>query len=88
MSSTESTPATIDGHTSMAPLPEDWADFTRRAMSWPSLAEIRSRYGVTEDFLRGTIAAGLVECIRLDRMRINPESWEDFLASRYSPRTR
>lgn len=68
--------------------PEDWAAFTRRAMTWPSLTDVRRRYGVTEDFVRGTLAAGLVECIRLDRMRINPESWEEFLASRYSPRTR
>ncbi len=66
-------------------IPRNMRAVAKEAKDWLTPPEIAEQYGVGERFVRAAIERLEVEAIKLDRIRVNPESWEAFLASRYTP---
>lgn len=58
-------------------------DFVRDAATWPSIADLADAYGVSARWVRGLVERRRVECIRLDVLRINPASFEQYLRMNY-----
>lgn len=62
----------------------DLRQITQDAATWPTVAEIAADYNVSQLVVRREINRRNVEALRLDVIRVNPESWESFLRSRYT----
>ena len=60
-------------------------EFNRRAAKWPSIWDIADQYDLTERYVRSVIERRAVECIRLDLIRINPDSWAEYMARVHRP---
>jgi len=65
--------------------PHEWASLTSSAKAWPSIPELADQYGVDRSMVEGAVKRQNVESFFLDCIRVNPESWERYLASRYRP---
>lgn len=61
------------------------ADFIRTAAKWPSIDQLAREYDLPPRFIRSAVERRRVEAIKLDLIRINPESWEAFLVESYWP---
>lgn len=59
--------------------------FVRQAATWPTIREVAQTYGLSERWVRECVQKRRVTALRLDVIRIDPESWEAFLRERYSP---
>lgn len=62
---------------------QDYKELIRQAKTWPSIAELAADYDVPERWVRLLVQRGKVEAVKIDVIRINPESWEAFLATRH-----
>ena len=60
-------------------------EITRQAQDWPTCRNIAEDYGVNERFVRAVMERGELETIKLDLIRVNPDSWEAWLSERYTP---
>lgn len=60
-------------------------DFIREAAQWESISEVADEWGVPERFVRGAVERRKVEAIKLDMIRINPDSWVWFMENSYRP---
>jgi hypothetical protein len=56
----------------------------REAAGWPTIREVSDMYGVPERFVRTLWEARLVEAVKLNLIRINPESLEKYIDSEYN----
>ena len=63
----------------------DIAELCRASRSWPTPDEIADDYDVPERFVRAAIERGEVTTIKIDRIRVDPDSWQRWIASRYQP---
>lgn len=63
----------------------DIAELVRVSRSWPTPEELAETYDVPSRFVRAAIERGEVSTIRVDRIRVDPESWDAWLLSRYRP---
>lgn len=63
----------------------DIAELCRASRSWPLPEEVADEYDVPERFVRAAIERGEVATIKLDRIRVDPDSWERWILSRYRP---
>ena len=55
----------------------------REAATWPNIRDIAEQYGLPERFVRGAVERRKVTAVRLDMIRINPDSWVDFMRESY-----
>lgn len=62
----------------------DMKRLVRESRDWPNPKTIALEYGLPERYVRNVIERGYVETVRMDCVRINPVSWEAFIASRHS----
>jgi hypothetical protein len=53
----------------------------QQAAEWPSARELAAEYGVTHRYVRWLCETGQVETVRLNVLRINPESFEALIES-------
>lgn len=60
-------------------------EFIRSAAGWPTVRQIAEEWNVPERFVRSTIERRKVSAIRLDFVRVNPRSWEQFMKATYRP---
>jgi Helix-turn-helix domain len=51
----------------------------REAAEWPSARELAEEYGVSHRFVRWLIERGQLEVVRLNVIRVNPESFEAYV---------
>ena len=56
----------------------------REAATWPTVQEAADDYGMSYRMIRGAIERGEVESARIGKIRVNPESVERWVASRFS----
>jgi len=63
----------------------DTRAFVREAMTWPTVREIANEWEVPERYVRSTIERRKVSAVRLDFVRVNPASWEEFMRTAYRP---
>ena len=61
------------------------AEFIRAATRWLTVREICDRYDLPEKFVRSAIERRRVTVIKLDLLRVDPESWEQFLLEGFRP---
>lgn len=59
--------------------------FICRAAQWPTIRDLADEYGLPERFVRSAVERRKVEAIKLDVLRINPESWAQFLERSFRP---
>lgn len=57
-------------------------DYVRTVAAWPTIAELAEEWGVPARFIRGAVERGRVRAARVDHFRVDPESFERFLADR------
>lgn len=61
----------------------DLKTILREALDWPGIATIADEYSLPERTVRSMVASGHVEAVRSDIIRINPESFAEYMATRY-----
>ncbi len=65
---------------------KEWAALATTAKDWPSIDDLADAYGVDRHMVEGAVRRQNVESFFLDCIRVNPESWERYLATRrYRP---
>ena len=57
----------------------------RAAATWPTIREVADEYGVPWRWVKSLAERRKLRTYVLDKVRIDPEDWEDFLARRYRP---
>lgn len=63
----------------------DIQEHIRVAAKWPTIADIALDWDLPERYVRGLVERRAVECIRLDFIRINPDSWAEYMARVHRP---
>lgn len=63
----------------------DTQDFIRTAAEWPTIREIADEWNVPERYVRSVVERRRVNAVRLDFVRIDPESWAGYMATVYRP---
>ena len=63
----------------------DIAELCRVSRAWPTPEEVADEYDVPARFVRAAIERGEVATIKIDRIRVDPDSWTRWLVSRYRP---
>lgn len=63
----------------------DIRDKVAGAMEWPSIKETADDWDLPERTVRSIVERGRVESIHLDRIRINPDSFAEYIESQYQP---
>ena len=59
-------------------------EFVRKVQSWPTVAEVAEAYGLPESWIRTQIEKRRVRAMRLQVLRVDPDSWQAFLAESLS----
>lgn len=59
--------------------------FIQTAARWPTIREIAETWDLPERFVRSCVERQKVSAIRLDFLRIDPASWEEFMRTAYRP---
>lgn len=59
--------------------PTDTKAFIREALTWPSIREVAEEWGLREGFVRSVVERGKVTAVRLNTIRVDPESWDRFI---------
>jgi len=63
----------------------DTTRLVREAITWPTVREVAEEWNVPEQYVRSMIERRRVGAIRLDRIRIDPESWANYMSTVYRP---
>lgn len=63
----------------------DMKQIARDAATWPDMREISDDYRLSFRTVRRLVADGVVESINLGKIRVNPDSVDSWLESRYQP---
>ena len=53
--------------------------FIREAMTWPSIREVAEEWGMSEAYVRKIVEKGRVTAVRLNTIRIDPDSWDRYV---------
>ena len=63
----------------------DIKQIAKDARFWPSLTEVAEDYGLSKYAVRQALERREIEAIKIGTIRVNPESVERWLESRYCP---
>lgn len=63
----------------------DTQHFIREASTWPTIRETAEAWNVPERYVRSMVERRRVAAVRLDFIRINPESWAEYMRAVYRP---
>lgn len=54
----------------------------KEARDWPTIQELSSDYGIPHRAIRHAVALGEIEAFRVNVLRVNPESFADWMVER------
>lgn len=63
----------------------DMKSVARKAAEWPNLQQTADEYGIEWRVIKNAVERGEIEAIKIGHIRVNPESVDAWLESRYWP---
>lgn len=63
----------------------DMKQVAREAAFWPTIQQAADDYGVSYRVIRGAVERGEVTAVRIDKIRVSPDSVDRWFADRYWP---
>lgn len=63
----------------------DTREFIRSAAEWPTIREIAETWNVSVRYVRSVVERRRVNAVRLDFVRIDPRSWDEYMETVYRP---